>query len=154
MTVRCTKNHGRAERDDHRQRRRSKVTEFMDKSPHPGKDQYQWLLYSPIHGDAVEFRNVSINELKREGARKPLNGGGDANQDSLGPFRLWLTFRATTDGTIWAVRETCHWESETGTKTCAPPYLRFVRPFPASGRSRKVDLKQGCRFVMMVPLRS
>lgn len=42
----------------------SKVTEFMANTPHPGKDRKTGHFGFAGHGDAVEFRNVSIRELK------------------------------------------------------------------------------------------
>ncbi len=42
----------------------SKVTEFMADSPHPGKDRPSGHFGFAGHGDAVEFRNVAIKELK------------------------------------------------------------------------------------------
>jgi hypothetical protein len=41
-----------------------KVTEFMANSPHPGKDRTSGYFGFAGHGDAVEFRNVSIKILK------------------------------------------------------------------------------------------
>ena len=41
----------------------SKVNEFMAKSPHPGKDRSSGFFGFAGHGDAVEFRNVSIKSL-------------------------------------------------------------------------------------------
>jgi hypothetical protein len=41
----------------------SKVTEFMANSPHPGKDRTSGFFGFAGHGDAVEFRNVSIKPL-------------------------------------------------------------------------------------------
>lgn len=42
----------------------SKVTELMDNTPHPGKDRTSGHFGFAGHGDAVEFRNVAIKELK------------------------------------------------------------------------------------------
>jgi hypothetical protein len=41
----------------------SKVTEFMAKSPHPGKDRLAGYFGFAGHNDPVEFRNVSIKPL-------------------------------------------------------------------------------------------
>ena len=41
----------------------SKVTEFMGKRPHPGKDNKEGHFGFAGHGDAVHFRNVSIKQL-------------------------------------------------------------------------------------------
>ena len=41
----------------------SKVTEYMANSPHPGKDRTSGHFGFAGHGDAVEFRNVSIRPL-------------------------------------------------------------------------------------------
>lgn len=41
----------------------SKVTEYMANSPHPGKDLPKGYFGFAGHGDAVEFRNVSIKRL-------------------------------------------------------------------------------------------
>jgi hypothetical protein len=41
----------------------SKVTEFMGKSAHPGKDAEEGHFGFAGHGDAVEFRNVRIRQL-------------------------------------------------------------------------------------------
>jgi hypothetical protein len=42
----------------------SKVTELMANTPHPGKDRTSGFFGFAGHGDAVEFRNVEIRELK------------------------------------------------------------------------------------------
>jgi hypothetical protein len=42
----------------------STVTELMDNTPHPGKDRTSGHFGFAGHGDAVEFRNVAIRELK------------------------------------------------------------------------------------------
>lgn len=42
----------------------SKVTEYMANSPHPGKDLAKGYFGFAGHGDAVEFRNVSIKVLE------------------------------------------------------------------------------------------
>ncbi len=42
----------------------AEVTEFMANSPHPGKDLTSGFFGFAGHGDAVEFRNVKIKELK------------------------------------------------------------------------------------------
>jgi hypothetical protein len=42
----------------------SKVTEYMANSPHPGKDRVSGHFGFAGHGDAVQFRNVEIKELK------------------------------------------------------------------------------------------
>ncbi len=41
-----------------------KITEYMANSPHPGKDLKKGFFGFAGHGDAVEFRNVKIKELK------------------------------------------------------------------------------------------
>ena len=41
----------------------SNVTEFMGNRDHPGKDFTSGYFGFAGHGDAVEFRNVSIKEL-------------------------------------------------------------------------------------------
>lgn len=41
----------------------SEVTEYMANKPHPGKDRSSGFFGFAGHGDAVEFRNVSIKEL-------------------------------------------------------------------------------------------
>jgi hypothetical protein len=41
----------------------SQVTDFMANSPHPGKDRASGFFGFAGHGDAVEFRNVSIKPL-------------------------------------------------------------------------------------------
>ncbi len=41
----------------------SKVKEFMANSPHPGKDRTSGHFGFAGHGDAVQFRNVSIKKL-------------------------------------------------------------------------------------------
>ena len=41
----------------------SKVTEFMAKSPHPGKDRTSGHFGFAGHSDPVAFRNVSIKKL-------------------------------------------------------------------------------------------
>jgi Domain of Unknown Function (DUF1080) len=42
----------------------SKVTEYMAKSPHPGKDRTKGYFGFCGHNDPVEFRNVKLKELK------------------------------------------------------------------------------------------
>ena len=42
----------------------SKVTEYMAKSPHPGKDRTKGYFGFCGHNDPVEFRNVMLKELK------------------------------------------------------------------------------------------
>lgn len=42
----------------------SKITEFMAKTPHPGKDRTKGYFGFLGHNDPVEFRNVKIKELK------------------------------------------------------------------------------------------
>ncbi|MGL6094453.1 MAG: 3-keto-disaccharide hydrolase [Fimbriiglobus sp.] len=42
----------------------SKITEYMAKSPHPGKDRTEGFFGFAGHGDAVQFRGVSIKPLK------------------------------------------------------------------------------------------
>ncbi len=42
----------------------SKITEYMAKSPHPGKDNTKGYFGFCGHGDPVEFRNVKIKEIK------------------------------------------------------------------------------------------
>ncbi len=42
----------------------SKITEYMAKSPHPGKDRTTGYFAFLGHGDGVMFRNVKIKELK------------------------------------------------------------------------------------------
>lgn len=44
----------------------SKITEYMGKSPHPGKDRTSGHFGFAGHGDAVEFRNVKIKRLETE----------------------------------------------------------------------------------------
>src|SRR5205823_59051 len=44
----------------------SKVNEYMANSPHPGKERTSGFLGFAGHGDAVEFRNVSIKPLEGE----------------------------------------------------------------------------------------
>ena len=41
----------------------SKVTDYMAKSPHPGKDRTEGFFGFAGHSDPVEFRNVSIKSL-------------------------------------------------------------------------------------------
>jgi len=41
----------------------SKVTEFLGKSPHPGKDRKKGYFGFAGHSDPVEFRNISIKRL-------------------------------------------------------------------------------------------
>lgn len=41
----------------------SKVTDYMAKTPHPGKDNKEGFFGFAGHGDAVSFRNVSIKRL-------------------------------------------------------------------------------------------
>lgn len=41
----------------------SKVSEFLANTPHPGKDRKTGYFGFAGHGDAVEFRNVSIQEV-------------------------------------------------------------------------------------------
>lgn len=41
----------------------SKITDYMAKSPHPGKDRTKGFFGFAGHGDAVEFKNVSIKTL-------------------------------------------------------------------------------------------
>ncbi len=41
----------------------SKITDYMAKSPHPGKDRMKGFFGFAGHGDPVEFRNVSIKPL-------------------------------------------------------------------------------------------
>lgn len=43
----------------------STITEFMAKSPHPGKDLKSGHFAFLGHGDAVEFRNVRIKKLEK-----------------------------------------------------------------------------------------
>ena len=47
----------------------SKVTEFMANSPHPGKDLLKGHFGFAGHNDPVEYRNVSIKELKSDVAK-------------------------------------------------------------------------------------
>jgi hypothetical protein len=42
----------------------SKVTDYMAKSPHPGKENTEGHFGFAGHGDPVKFRNVSIKRLK------------------------------------------------------------------------------------------
>lgn len=42
----------------------SEVTEYMGGRPHPGKDRTSGFFGFAGHGDAVEFRNVSIKKLR------------------------------------------------------------------------------------------
>ncbi len=42
----------------------SKITEYMAKSPHPGKERTEGFFGFAGHGDAVEFRNIRIQKLK------------------------------------------------------------------------------------------
>jgi hypothetical protein len=42
----------------------AKVTEFMANSPHPGKERTSGFFGFAGHGDAVEFRNVSLKPLE------------------------------------------------------------------------------------------
>ncbi len=42
----------------------SKITEYMAKSPHPGKERTEGFFGFAGHGDAVEFRNIRIKKLK------------------------------------------------------------------------------------------
>ena len=42
----------------------SKITEYMAKSPHPGKERTEGFFGFAGHGDAVEFRNIRITKLK------------------------------------------------------------------------------------------
>lgn len=42
----------------------SKITDFMANSPHPGKDNKKGSFGFAGHNDPVQFRNVSIKELK------------------------------------------------------------------------------------------
>jgi hypothetical protein len=42
----------------------SKVTEYLDNREHPGKDRTSGYFGFAGHGDAVEFRNIQIKELK------------------------------------------------------------------------------------------
>ncbi len=44
-----------------------KVTEFMNNSPHPGKDLKSGYFGFAGHSDPVEFRNISIKRLKPAG---------------------------------------------------------------------------------------
>jgi hypothetical protein len=44
----------------------SKVTEFMAKSPHPGKDRTSGHFGFAGHNDPVEFRNIEIKRLEQE----------------------------------------------------------------------------------------
>ncbi|MCE9606423.1 MAG: DUF1080 domain-containing protein [Planctomycetia bacterium] len=41
----------------------STITEYMGKSPHPGKERTSGFFGFAGHGDAVEFRNVSVKKL-------------------------------------------------------------------------------------------
>jgi hypothetical protein len=41
----------------------SKITDFMAKSPHPGKDRASGYFGFAGHSDPVAFRNVSIKKL-------------------------------------------------------------------------------------------
>ncbi len=41
----------------------SKITDYMANSPHPGKDRTKGYFGFAGHGDAVEFRNVSIRTI-------------------------------------------------------------------------------------------
>jgi Domain of Unknown Function (DUF1080) len=41
----------------------SKITDYMAKSPHPGKDRTKGFFGFAGHGDAVEFRNVAIKPM-------------------------------------------------------------------------------------------
>lgn len=41
----------------------SKITEYMAKSPHPGKERTSGFFGFAGHGDAVEFRNVRVKKL-------------------------------------------------------------------------------------------
>jgi hypothetical protein len=43
----------------------SKITEYMAKSPHPGKDRTTGYFGFAGHGDAVMFRNVAIRRLEK-----------------------------------------------------------------------------------------
>jgi hypothetical protein len=43
----------------------SKITEYMAKSPHPGKDRTEGFFGFAGHGDAVQFRNVSIKPITK-----------------------------------------------------------------------------------------
>ena len=42
----------------------SKVTEFMDNSPHPGKDRASGHFGFAGHNDPVQYRNIQIKSLK------------------------------------------------------------------------------------------
>lgn len=44
----------------------SKVTEYLGKSPHPGKDRTEGHFGFCGHGDAVSFRNIAIRKLSQE----------------------------------------------------------------------------------------
>ena len=44
----------------------SKVTEYMGKRPHPGKDRTSGHFGFAGHSDPVEFRNVYIKSLAKE----------------------------------------------------------------------------------------
>lgn len=46
----------------------SKVTEFMDERPHPGKDRTSGYFGFAGHSDPVAFRNISIKELPETAA--------------------------------------------------------------------------------------
>jgi hypothetical protein len=47
----------------------SKITEYMANSPHPGKDRTVGHFGFAGHGDAVQFRNISIKRLPAEPAK-------------------------------------------------------------------------------------
>ena len=55
--------HGRAERHAILDADLSKVTEFMDNKPHPGKDRTAGHFGFAGHNDPVEYRRVRIKEL-------------------------------------------------------------------------------------------
>jgi hypothetical protein len=44
----------------------SKITEYMAKSPHPGKDRVKGHFGFAGHNDPVAFRNVQIKRLSSE----------------------------------------------------------------------------------------
>lgn len=62
---------------------------FMAGSPHPGKDLKRGHFGFAGHNDPVEFRNVSIKELKKEvAAVKDATLGSTVNVHRVGPIYL------------------------------------------------------------------
>jgi outer membrane protein assembly factor BamB len=84
----------------------SKVTEFKDGTPHPGKDRRQGFFGFAGHSDPVAFRNIEIKRLDRQAAQRgaawPQFRGPNAS--GLAPSTAPLPTRIGPDtNVVWKV---------------------------------------------------